>query len=614
MHTTTRSVLLLALTSGLLLVLALEGAAPAERAPGHWPQWRGAERNSISKEVGFLKSWPERGPALAWKATGLGEGVASVAVAGGRVFMLGKVGGDEQVTALEEATGKKLWSAAIGPAMPGESSLMRWLSQRTPTVDGERVYAITARGDLSCLKSADGTLVWRKNYPKDFAGKTGAWGWCDRPLVDGEKLICTPGGPKGGVVALDRKTGEIVWQCEVPGHTASYCAATVAEIAGVRQYVCFLSKGVVGVSAADGKLLWRNETVGNGTGNNYTPLVRGDQVLCASGYGVGMTLLKVTKEQDAFRTEVVWSKRMPLVAWHDGMIVVGNHIYLGAGRDLVCAELMTGKVEWSSGKDLGGAVSIAAAEGLLYLMSQRVEAGLVEATPTGYVLKGKFMVPEGVAKPGATAPVIAGGRLYLRDEDRVFCYEITEGAEVKPGTPEKPETPETPRAARPRAADEPDAVFVPTPQDVAERMVTLAGVRAGEVVVDLGCGDGRLVVTAARRHACRAIGYDLDPECVRLARANAGQHGVADRVRIEPRDIFTVDLSEADVVFLYLSPELNERLLPQLAKLKPGARVVSHAFGIPGVPADRVVTVPLAEDYVDHAVHVRTAPVRKVTK
>ncbi len=603
---------------GVAVVWSLSADKAPERAPGHWPQWRGPDRSAVSKETGLLKTWPEKGPPLAWQAAGLGEGVASVAVAGGRVFTLGKIGDDEHLTALEETTGRKLWSVPVGPAVKGESSLMRWLSPRTPTVDGDRVYAVTARADLACFRTADGMLLWRKNYAKDFKGRLGSFGCGDRPLVDGDHLICTPGGKDSTVIALDKKTGDVVWSCAVPGApSASYCATTVAEVGGVRHYVAFLARGPVGVAAKDGRFLWSYERIANGTGNNYTPLVRDGHVFCASGYGRGMALLKLTAEKDAVRAEEVWFKNYSLPAWHDGAILIGEHVYVGAGREVLCIELLTGKVIWQDRGAIGGAVSTAAAEGNLYLLSQKGEAALIEATPKAYTLKGKLQVPGAVAKPGATAPVIAGGRLYLRDDDRLFCHEIKEGAVVKPPRepePPKPKTGEKPEGApsRPRMPDEPDAVFVPTPQDVVERMVKAADVKRGELVYDLGCGDGRVVVTAARLRGCRAIGYDIDPECVRLSQENVREHGLDRLVKIERRDIFTLELAEADVVMLYLSPELNERLLPQLARLKPGARIVSHAFEIPGMSPDRVLTVPSEEDDLDHKIYIWTAPLTTV--
>lgn len=136
---------------------------------------------------------------------------------------------------------------------------MRWLSQRTPTVDGERLYAFTAAGELICLESASGKERWRKDYIRDFAGKKGRWAYCDYPLVDGDKLICTPGGASA-VVALNKATGELLWKAAVPGgEAAAYSLTVAAEINGTRQYLAFLDPSVIGVAAADGKLLWKRD-------------------------------------------------------------------------------------------------------------------------------------------------------------------------------------------------------------------------------------------------------------------------------------------------------------------------------------------------------------------
>jgi outer membrane protein assembly factor BamB len=608
------------LANGVLYVAAgwtlqaIQAGGAGGRAPGHWPQWRGPGRDGVSQETGLLTEWPQEGPPLAWQATGLGDGVGSVAVAGGRVFVLGKWGDDEQLVALEEATGKKLWAAALGPAVKGENRLMRWLSQRTPTVDGDRVYAFTARGALVCLRATDGEEVWRKDYPRDFAGRTGPWGWCDRPLVDGDKLICTPGGEDATVVALDKQTGAVAWRCAVPDSRAAYSATTVAEVGDVRQYVCFLSRGLVGVAAKDGRLLWSYTRVSNGIGNSYTPLVRGDRVFCAGGYGTGLALLKLTADKGRVRAEEVWFKKQVLPPWHDGTLIVGDHVYLGTGKDIVCAEWATGRVLWQERGAVGGAVALAAAEGNLYLLSQQGEAALVAASPKGPALKGKLRLPGAVSKPGATTPALAGGRLYLRDDDRLFVYDLAEGARAAPGPAAAVTVPPGARPGPPpraRGEGEPDAVFVPTPQDVVEKMLDLAGVRKGDVVYDLGCGDGRIVVTAAKKYRCRAAGFDIDPECIRMARANVRGQEVGDRVTIEQKDLFTLELAPATVVALYLLPRMNERLVPQLEKLRPGARVVCHANPIPGIRPDQVATVVSGEDGLPHKVYLYTLPLRK---
>jgi outer membrane protein assembly factor BamB len=592
-------------TGSKLYALAADGKG-ADRPPGYWPQWRGADRSAVSPETGLLKSWPEKGPPLAWKYEGLGEGVASVAVAGGRVYTLGYRGDDELVTALEEGTGKKVWSVRIGPAVR-ENPLMRWLSQRTPTVDGDRLYAFTVRGELICLQTADGKEVWRKGYLRDFGGKSGPFGYCDRPLVDGRRLICAPGG-KSGLVALDKNTGEVLWKCAGAEYTAGYSATVVNDVGGVRHHVAFFLGDVVGVSAQDGKLLW-HYPIRARLANNYTPLLANGLVFCAGGYGAGMALLRLTPARDGLRVEEIYATRESLVPWHDATVLIDSHVYAGTSKGLSCFELATGKPAWRN-RAVPGTVSMASAEGLLYLRTQAGEVLLVVADPEKYVLKGKLQIPGATARPGSTAPVIAGGRLYLRDDDRLFCYDVKEGAGV-PSAPAEAAPKDEGTAPRTRPEREAHDVFVPTPQDVVERMLELARVKRDDVVYDLGCGDGRIVVTAAKKYGCKAVGCDIDPECVKMALANVRRQGVGGLVTVEQKDLFTVDLSRSDVVALYLLPRTSRRLVPQLGKLEAGARIVSHAFEIPGLEAERVVTFTSKEDGLPHKIYLWTVPLKK---
>jgi outer membrane protein assembly factor BamB len=582
-------------------------------APGHWPQWRGPERSNVSSEKGLLRSWPREGPPLAWKAEGLGQGAASVAVAGGRVFTLGYRGDDEFVTALQESSGKKLWSVRIGPAVR-ELAAMRWLGQRTPTVDDDRLYAVTARGELVCLHTVNGKERWRISYPKDLGGKAYPWGYSDRPLIDGDRLICTPGGASATVAALDKKTGKVLWKCPIEGSlSAGYAATVLVEVGGAPHYVAFLQSAVVGISRT-GKLLWRYDRIANRTANNYTPIVRREYLFLASGYGMGIALLKLQATKDGVSAKEVYFQKETLPPWHEGTVLVGEHIYIGTTSGMACFQWNTGKVVWKDRGAVGGLVNLVYADGHLYLRSQQGKVALIEATPAGYRLKGTLDIPGAKPKPGSTAPVVAGGRLYLRDDDLLFCYDVLEGSTTKTGVslPAWSELfSDTPPQPRPRR--EPDAVFVPTPQEVVERMLELAKVKRSDVVYDLGCGDGRIVVTAAKKYGCKAVGVDLDLECVRMSQENVKKHGVGALVTIEKKDLFTVDLSKADVVTLYLLPGMNRRLIPQLKKLKPGARIVAHAFPIPGVAPDRVVRHSCKEDELEHKIYIWTAPLKVST-
>lgn len=523
-----------------------------------------------------------------WKAEGLGHGVPSIAVAGGKIFVLGYRDDKEFLTALNEKDGKPVWSVPVGPAVK-EMSIMRWLSQRTPTVDGDRVYAFTARGELICLATADGKERWRKDYVKDFKGRPGSWGYCDFPLVDGDRLICTPGAADATLVALDKKSGDVRWKCAVPENSrGTYGGVVAAEIGGVRQYVHQLDCGVVGVAAADGKLQWRYAEIGTGSGNVHTAIVKGSEVFASCGWGVGAALLKLTPEGSGFRADPLYRGKVSqaLESWRGSSVLVGGFVITTNGG---CIEWKTGRlVEFDRRIGVG---TTTFADGRLYHRSSKNKVTLWEVTQKGtFVPHGEFTIPLRGSELPWTFPVIAGGRLYLRDQDSLLCYDLRE------------------KKARRR---DPDVIFVPTPQDVVEKMLELAAVTKDNVVADLGCGDGRIPVTAAKKYGCKALGWDIDKECVRLSLETVKKEGVEKLVRIERADIFDVDLSGVSVATLYLGPDLNVKLIPQLEKMKPGSRIVSHAFDMPGVKPDKVISVTSAEDDITRKLYLWTIPLKK---
>jgi outer membrane protein assembly factor BamB/precorrin-6B methylase 2 len=606
-----------------------EGAVPAAGASSRpstaaladWPQWRGPERTNIAKDTGLLAEWPKDGPLLMWKVEGLGEGVPSVAVAGGRVFTLGyRDGSDgqaEYLTAWATANGKLLWRSRVGPAVP-EQKNMRWLSQRTPTVDDDRVYAVTARGEIVCFSTADGMERWRKDYKADFGGKQNGWGYCDYPLVDGNRLICSPGGKDASVVALDKTTGELLWKCAVPGYERStYSAAVVAEIDGVRQYIQQFDGGVFGVGT-DGALLWHSNAIRLRAlvGNVHTALVRDNEVFLSAGWGTGQGLIRLKRQGEKFSVDEIYrDTAMSFGSWIGNSSRLGDFIYTNNGQ---CIEWKTGKLAWRSDQ-FKSRVSMVVAEDRLYFRLGDGTVVLAEANPQKYVERGRFKTFQTSSEPTWTSPVIAGGRLYLRDQDQLLCYDIRQDRhgplEPVPATLPSVASSASRPATRPAGEHRGiDAVFVPTPQDVVEKMLELAEVTKDDVVCDLGCGDGRIIVTAAKKYGSRGVGVDLDPDCVRLSRDAARREGVADRVEVAQKDIFTVDLSKTTVVTLYLGRDVNRRLLPQLRQLPKGARVVSHIFDIEGCKPDKVVEFMSAEDGAKHTLYLWTTPLPEPTK
>lgn len=403
----------------------------AANLSGDWPQWRGPNRDGISEETGLLESWQNKPPKLLWTASGLGSGFASISIADGLIFTMGDKGNDQLVIAVSLEGGSPVWERRIGQAggigYPG--------SRCTPTVDGDRLYAIGTKGDLACLDTQTGKILWTRNFPKDFNGRMmSGWGFSESPLIDGDKVVCTPGGPDAGIVALDKKTGEEIWRATIPAggdqgrDGAGYSSIVISEAASVRQYVQLMGRGCVGVEAETGKFLWQYNRVANGTANIPTPIVSGNYVFCSSGYGTGAALLQIQKRgRNITAKEVYFLKANQMQNHHGGMILVNGYVYCGSGHNNgfpICVQLRTGKIAWFAGRGPGsGSAAVAYADGHLYFRYQDGVMALIEADPKKYKLKGTFKIPN-VSDPSWPHPVIADGKLYLREQDRLLCYDV----------------------------------------------------------------------------------------------------------------------------------------------------------------------------------------------
>jgi outer membrane protein assembly factor BamB len=414
-------ILSLALT--LCAAVLLQLVAPAQAPQGDWPQWRGPDRTGVSTETGLLKEWPAGGPPLAYKVTDLGEGHATPAITGGRIYGMGLKGQDEVVWSLDAATGAQLWSVRMAAPVGGIGTQGGYGPRGTPTVVGDVLYAEGIGGEVVCMGTADGKIRWQKNLVRDFGGSVPRWGYSESPLVDGEKVIVTPGSRRATMVALNRQTGETIWQATSPqGDSAHYSSPIVAEIAGVRQYIQFVSGGVIGVAAADGKFLWRFNTPANRTANCSTPIARGEHVFAASGYGTGGGLAKITRDGDTWTaTEVYFTRQMQ--NHHGGVVLLRDHVYGFNERILTCLDFLKGgNPAWENPSVGKGSLTVA--DGHLYCRSEGGQIALVEAKPDGYVEKGRFMQPERRRERAWAHPVVAGGRLFIRDQDLLFCYDV----------------------------------------------------------------------------------------------------------------------------------------------------------------------------------------------
>ncbi len=412
----------------LILTTVLIAQTPAPTSADDWSQWRGPRRDGVSTEAGLLKKWPEGGPRLAWKSGGVGSGYASISTSSGRLFTLGKRGSNEvRVSALSVTAGKVLWSTVIGASTRIPTS--------TPVVDGPRVYALDPDGQLACLSAADGKLVWKRHLARDFGGRLQSGrGYGESPLIDGDRLICTPGAADAALVALDKLTGSVVWKTRTPElgpsgrDGAGFSSVVVSNGAGRKQYVQLLGRGLVGVDAATGAFLWGYNGIANGTANIPTPIVHGDYVFSANGYNAGSVLLRLSSGgPTGIQAEPVYTlSGSRFQNHHGGVIRVGEHLYGGHGSNNglpTCLEFATGRVVW---KDRGvgvGSAAISFADERFYFRYQNGVVALLQAGPSGYSVEGTLLIG-GAGGDSWSHPVVSNGRLYLREQDTVFAYDI----------------------------------------------------------------------------------------------------------------------------------------------------------------------------------------------
>jgi outer membrane protein assembly factor BamB len=419
--------------STLLLPSGWTPAATVTAKPGEWPQWQGPNRDGISTETGLLQQWPEAGPELIWKATGLGQGFAGISIQNGRIYTMGEQDGMETVLALDlKHEGKILWCTPVGKlgdnaGKPG--------ARCTPAADGDLVYALGSQGDLVCCEAATGNVVWKKNFPADFGGKMmSIWGFSESPLVDGDKLICTPGGKDATLVALNKKTGDEIWRCAIPDlggrgkDGAGYSSVVISNGAGKKQYVQLVGRGLIGVSE-DGKYLWGYPRIANQGANITTPLVNGDYIFTTTSYNTGSALLKLVPDGDGVKPEEIYfMDAKKFNNHHGGVVMVGDYIYGGNGQNQgfpTCIEWKTGKIVWG-GKERGpgkGSAAVGYADGRLYFRYEDGTMSLLDASPDGLKVEGAFTIPD-VSKPSWPHPVIADGKLYLREQDALLCYKV----------------------------------------------------------------------------------------------------------------------------------------------------------------------------------------------
>lgn len=412
--------------AGLLSCAAVSLAAD-------WPQWRGPDRNEVSADTKLLTKFPAGGPKVLWSAKNVGVGYSGPAIVGNRLYTLGADENENREFALciDTNSGKELWRTNIGK-YKDSGYTDRWGGgpRSTPTVDGKHLYVLGVNGDLVCL-TTDGKVIWHKNLIKEHNGQMmSGWGYSESPLVDGNQVVVTPGGSGGAMAAFDKMSGKLLWRSKGAVDTAAYSSIVTTEIDGVKQYVNLTGTGVIGIST-QGETLWTYKREGHRTAVIPTAICKDNYVYVTAGYGCGCDLIKIVRDGGKFKAEKVYANKN-MVNHHGGVVRVGGFIYgFSDGRGWVCQDFMTGENRWEEkGKGAPGKGSVTYADGHLYCYDESDGKLVVAvASPSGWKETGRFSLPQksNLRKPSGkiwTHPVIANGKLYLRDQELLFCFDV----------------------------------------------------------------------------------------------------------------------------------------------------------------------------------------------
>ncbi len=414
------------------LLLSSQCLATVEISDAPWPRWRGANFDGISSETNLLKKWPNNGPEKKWTYRGAGTGYSGFSIVGGGLFTMGTRNDDVHVIALNAHTGKEVWTRKIGGDDTG-SYKTGWGSgpRGIPTWDDGKLYALGPSGTLACLAARTGSVIWSVHLAKDFDGTMGGWGYSESPLVDGDKVIVAPGGESSPIVAFNKQTGKVIWKTEaIDGvNRSEYSSIIPAELDGKRQYVKFFQKVIVGVDADNGKVIWRSEWPRGKVAMIPTPIIDGQEIYMTGGYGSGSKLFEVNRKS----TSDLWDDRRTMSNQHGGVIKYGDYLYGFSDRNgLTCQSWKTGEQVWVEETKQLKKGSVVLADGMLICLNESDgTVTLADATPDGFKQRGQFQLqPQSKDRPVKgkiwTHPVVAYGNLYLRDQEIIICYDISE--------------------------------------------------------------------------------------------------------------------------------------------------------------------------------------------
>ena len=403
--------------TGVLAILAFSGVVSSQApAPAEWFQWRGPDRDGISQETGLLQDWPKAGPTQVWRTTGAGNGYSSFSSSGGRLYTLGARAGNEYVMAFDRATGKKVWEYQNGRRYENDRGDG---PRSTPTIEGDRLYVLGGSGDLTCLENATGKKIWSINLIQKFSGRNPYWGYSESPLIVGDRILVNAGGPRASIVAIAKADGATLWQShdDEPG----YSSPMLMRTGSLNQVIFFTGTRALAVDPRDGRLLWSYNKAGNGTANVATPIVRGTRVFLSSDYGTGAALLDIRAAGNlASANEIYFTRDMR--NHHASSVLIADHVYGFSSSILTALKFDTGVMAWRD-RSVGKG-SLIFADQRLYLYSETGVVGLAEASPAGYREHGRFTLAQQSGLPTWSHPIISGGLLIIRDQDTVYAYDV----------------------------------------------------------------------------------------------------------------------------------------------------------------------------------------------
>ena len=386
-----------------------------------WPSWRGQNRDGISKETNLLKKWSGSGPDQIWFSDKAGLGYSGFTIIDDVLYTMGAFDKKEKLLALNAKNGELLWEIEVGELLTngwGDGPRM------SPTYFKKNVYALGGKGNLICVNTVNQKISWKKNLAIDLGGKVPSWGYTESVLIDNGKVICTPGGKLGTLAALDADTGKMIWRTKEFTDGAQYSSPISIYHQGMKQYVQLVMKNVVGVNPENGEILWKSQWSGK-VAVIPTPIFSDGSVYITSGYGVGCKLINIDNNSpsDVYENKVMKNH-------HGGVIKVGKYLYgYSDGVGWVCQDFKSGELIWNEKKALGKG-AIAYADNHLYCLGEGDgKVVLIEATPKGWTPKGEFIIKPQTEKRNPkggiwTHPVINNGKLYLRDQEYILCYNI----------------------------------------------------------------------------------------------------------------------------------------------------------------------------------------------